>query len=70
MRMLNQKKGDGHEKSTIDHKYPLFRDGGAVHVFTIPAADRLNVKDLAYNQNADQRSWKHMQIFFEEILSE
>ena len=42
--------------------------GGAVHSFTNPAADKKNIKGLAYNPNADKRSWKHMQLFFEEIF--
>ncbi len=42
--------------------------GGAVHSFTNPAADSKNIKGLAYNQSADERSWRHMQVFFEEIF--
>jgi dienelactone hydrolase len=42
--------------------------GGAVHSFTNPSADKKNIKGLAYNPNADKRSWKHMQLFFEDIF--
>jgi dienelactone hydrolase len=42
--------------------------GGAVHSFTNPAADKKNINGLAYNPSADERSWKHMQLFFDEIF--
>ncbi|MGD8460198.1 MAG: dienelactone hydrolase family protein, partial [Desulfobacterales bacterium] len=41
--------------------------GGAVHSFTNPAADKKNINGLAYSPSADDRSWKHMQLFFDEI---
>jgi dienelactone hydrolase len=44
--------------------------GGAMHSFTNPAADKANLKGIAYNRSADERSWKHMQIFFEEIFAD
>ena len=42
--------------------------GGAVHSFTNPAADKKNINGLAYSPSADERSWKHMQLFFNEIF--
>jgi dienelactone hydrolase len=42
--------------------------GGAVHSFTNPAADKKNINGLAYSPSADKRSWKHMQLFFDEIF--
>ena len=42
--------------------------GGAVHSFTNPAADKKNIDGLADNPSADSRSWKHMQLFFDEIF--
>ncbi|MGD9282599.1 MAG: dienelactone hydrolase family protein [Desulfobacterales bacterium] len=42
--------------------------GGAVHSFTNPAADKKNINGLAYSPSADDRSWKHMQLFFDEII--
>ncbi|MBW2430374.1 MAG: dienelactone hydrolase family protein [Desulfobacterales bacterium] len=42
--------------------------GGAVHSFTNPAADKKNINGLAYSPSADERSWKHMQLFFDEIF--
>ncbi|MGH7842197.1 MAG: dienelactone hydrolase family protein [Candidatus Binataceae bacterium] len=42
--------------------------GGARHSFTNPAADQYHVSGLAYNREADQRSWTAMQDFFKETL--
>ena len=42
--------------------------GGAVHSFTNPTADKKNISGLAYDPSADERSWKHMQLFFDEIF--
>ena len=42
--------------------------GGAKHSFTNPAADKKNINGLAYSPSADERSWKHMQLFFDEIF--
>lgn len=43
---------------------------GAVHSFTNPDADNANVSGVAYNADADRRSWQHMQAFLTEISSE
>src|ERR1035437_4698810 len=47
---------------------------GAVHAFTNPDADRLAAAGgmkgmIGYNEPAARRSWKAMQVFFEEIFS-
>jgi dienelactone hydrolase len=44
--------------------------GGAVHSFANPAAGSDKSTGSAYNPKAAQRSWKHMQLFLEEIFSE
>jgi len=41
---------------------------GAVHAFTNPGADKVDIKGIAYNKQADERSWNYMQQFFEEIF--
>lgn len=41
---------------------------GAVHSFTQPMAGNDNSKGAAYNKSADKRSWKHMRVFFNEVL--
>jgi dienelactone hydrolase len=42
--------------------------GGAVHSFTVAEAGGDNSKGMAYNKEADERSWKALQDFFEEIF--
>ena len=42
--------------------------GGAKHSFTNPDAGKYHVPALAYNKEADRRSWQAMQDFFKEIL--
>lgn len=41
---------------------------GAVHAFTNPAAGSDNSKGVAYNEQADKRSWEEMKDFFTEIF--
>ena len=43
--------------------------GGTVHSFTNPDAGKIGVPALAYNKFADERSWKAMASFFEEIFA-
>jgi dienelactone hydrolase len=38
--------------------------GGAVHSFTNPGADKHGIPGVAYNEKADKRSWRDMQLFF------
>jgi len=42
--------------------------GGTVHSFTNPEAGKHQMPGLAYNKLADERSWKAMLSFFEEIF--
>lgn len=44
--------------------------GGAQHSFTNPTADSRGIPGLAYNKEADRRSWQAMLDFFREIFSE
>jgi len=41
---------------------------GAVHAFTNPDADKFGIKGIAYNAEADHRSWQAMKDFFAEIF--
>jgi len=43
--------------------------GGAVHSFSNPEAGAAHIKGVAYDPKAAARSWRHMQVFFEEIFS-
>ena len=44
--------------------------GGARHSFTVPDADKRGIENIAYDKQADQRSWATMQDFFNEIFAE
>ena len=59
------------EDAHID--YQVISYAGAVHSFTNPGADRL-AKDngligMGYNEAAARRSWRQMQVFFQEIFT-
>jgi dienelactone hydrolase len=41
---------------------------GAVHSFTVPGADKHMIKGMAYNADADKKSWASMTALFEETL--
>jgi dienelactone hydrolase len=43
--------------------------GGTVHSFTNPDAGKVGTAGLAYNKAADERSWKAMVTFFDEIFA-
>ena len=42
--------------------------GGAKHSFTNPDADKAGMAALKYSKSADERSWSHMKLFFDEIF--
>jgi len=42
--------------------------GGTVHSFTNPEAGKVGNPGIAYNKQTDERSWKAMTSFFEEIF--
>jgi len=48
--------------------YEIVSYGHAVHAFTDPGVDALNLPGAKYNAAADKRSWQAMQDFFAEIL--
>jgi dienelactone hydrolase len=56
----------GMESSGMDWQMVLF--GGAKHSFTNPAADKAGMPAIAYDKDADQRSWEYMKIFFDELF--
>jgi dienelactone hydrolase len=55
--------------SEADADWTMIYYANAQHSFTNPEADSRGVQGLAYNKEADQRSWRHMQIFLEEIFA-
>jgi dienelactone hydrolase len=57
---------DEMRKSGADWEFTAY--GGAVHSFTVEEAGNDNSKGMAYNKEADERSWKALQDFFAEIF--
>lgn len=58
-------------RSALDNgkvDYEMIYYGGAVHSFTVPDADKHGIKGIAYNREADRRSWMHMQMLFREVF--
>jgi dienelactone hydrolase len=49
------------DKSGLDWQMVLF--GGAKHGFTDPNAAQYGMKEFEYNQAADRRSWKQVELF-------
>ncbi len=54
------------EKSEID--WQMIQYGGAQHSFTNPSADQYGLEGAKYHKQADERSWIHMQQFFDELF--
>jgi len=57
---------DEMEKAKVDWQMVLY--GGAVHSFTNPASGNNPSAGIAYNEEADKRSWGAMRLFFDEIF--
>jgi dienelactone hydrolase len=49
-------------------KYEFINYKGALHSFTVPHADKVGVKGMKYDKEADQDSWKRMLVLFKETL--
>jgi dienelactone hydrolase len=54
------------EEARVDYQMIYF--GGAVHSFSVPGADRHKLPGIAYNAEADRRSWRYMQVLFREVF--
>ena len=50
----------------VDYQFIIY--SGAVHSFTNPNSGNDPSKGVAYNAEADRRSWQHMKDFFAEIF--
>ncbi len=59
---------DGLERVGAD--WQLVAYGGARHGFTNPTAADYGIDNVAYNPQADQRSWALMQGFLDEVLAD
>lgn len=53
-------------KAGVD--WQIISYGGTVHSFTNPDAGSAGTPGLAYNKLSDERSWKAMRMFFDEIF--
>jgi dienelactone hydrolase len=59
------------EAAKVDYRFISYP--GAMHSFTNPDADKLAKQfhmPIAYNAEADRKSWKEMQRFFNEIFAQ
>jgi dienelactone hydrolase len=61
-----QKMRSVYDRAGVD--YQMIYYGGAVHSFTVPAADSKKVDGLKYDANADRRSWAAMRALFDEVF--
>jgi len=56
------------EEAKVDYQFVYF--GGARHSFTVKGIDEKKVEGLAYNAEADRRSWAYMRLLFDEVFGE
>jgi dienelactone hydrolase len=55
------------EDAGVDYLFTEY--GGALHSFTNPEADNVDIPGVGYDKKADERSWRDMRNLFEETLS-
>jgi dienelactone hydrolase len=56
------------EDAKVD--YAMVYLGNAKHSFTVKDIDAKGVEGLAYNAEAEQRSWQYMRLLFDEVFGE
>lgn len=56
------------EMDKVKADWQLVQYGGAVHSFTVPEAGDDPSKGMAYDKNADERSWKALLEFLTEVF--
>jgi dienelactone hydrolase len=56
------------EEAKVD--YAMVYLGNAKHSFTVKDIDAKGVDGLAYNAEADHRSWQYMRLLFDEVFGE
>lgn len=64
-----QVNGLAEEMTKAGADWEIITYGGTRHSFTNPEADALGNPGIGYNKSADQRSWKALTSFFEEIFA-
>ncbi|MEZ5358333.1 MAG: dienelactone hydrolase family protein [Candidatus Zixiibacteriota bacterium] len=65
---FTQVQGFMEEMSAAKVDYQFIAYGGAVHAFTEKAAGNDPSIGVAYNADAERRSWDHMKLFFAELF--
>jgi len=55
------------EAGVADWRLELY--GGVAHSFTNPEVDQFGIPGVAYNAQADQRSWRSMLQLFDGVLT-
>ena len=55
-----------YDNANVD--YQMIYYGGSVHSFTVPEAGSDKSKGVAYDANADRRSWASMRALFDEVF--
>jgi len=61
-----QKMRGMYDNAKVD--YQMIYYGGALHSFTVPGAESKGLKGIAYDANADRRSWAAMRALFDEVF--
>ena len=61
-----QKVREAFDKAKVDYEMNYY--GGAVHSFTVEGAEKVGLKGMAYNAQADHRSWNSMLRLFDEVM--
>ena len=56
------------EMKQVKANWQINMYSGAVHAFTNPAADGHHIPGIAYNADADRRSWMALNDFFAELF--
>ncbi|HEX8524351.1 MAG TPA: dienelactone hydrolase family protein [Tepidisphaeraceae bacterium] len=56
------------EMKNVGADVKIERYPDAVHAFTNPNADKVGIKGIGYNKEADEKSWQAMKQFFEQNL--
>jgi dienelactone hydrolase len=58
-------------KTALDQgkvRYHFISYPGATHSFTVPGSEKLGMKGVAYNAEADRLSWQEMTQLFQEVF--
>jgi dienelactone hydrolase len=55
------------QNARVDYQFISYGPG-VVHGFTNPANKNPALKGVGYDENADRRSWRAMQVFFDEVF--